>query len=164
MKLARLIFEHPDVIAEQAALHRRQDPTTADLKMIERTLLEIDRRMRAVAAVAQQVSSPEAAAPLALQLESLADQQRKAQQERRALLERRAGWEEGQRFLDSFAGLCAQVSRRLDRFSHAEWQQAIDALGITATVWRAGPGPLPSDDPARGPDDGGSDPRTCDGG
>jgi hypothetical protein len=137
LTLARRIFEHPNVIADQAEQHRQQDPTTADLAMVERTLQDVEQRMQAIAAVAEQVRTPEAAAPLALQLETLAAQQRQAQQDRQQLLDRRAGWEASQRFLDGFAGLCAQVRRRLDRFDRREWQQAIDALGITAVVRRA---------------------------
>jgi hypothetical protein len=39
-----------------------------------------------------------------------------------------------QRHLESFAALASRVSTRLDRFGHAEWQQAIDALQIGAIV------------------------------
>jgi hypothetical protein len=115
-RLARLVFEHPGVIAEQAELHRDHDPTEADLAMVERTLAEIARKQESLALVASRIADPDAAAPL---------------------VERRAGWEASRRFLDDFADLAARVSRRLDSFEHADWQQAIDALGITATVRRA---------------------------
>ena len=49
-------------------------------------------------------------------------------------MERRAGWEASRRVLDSFASLASRVSAHLDAFGHAEWQQAIDALRISAVV------------------------------
>ena len=134
-KVARLIYEHPEVIREQAELHRQEDPTTADLDMVERALFDLERRIQSVGMVAQNVASPEAAATLALQLESLTDQKKRAQQERRELLDRRAGWEAAQQVLDGFATLCGRVKERLDTFGHPEWQEAVDALGISVAVW-----------------------------
>lgn len=138
MKLARMVCEHPEIIREQAELHCNQDPTAADLDMVERTLAQIARKQQSLALVAQSITDAEAAAPLAMQLDVLASQKRAAQAERDELLARRAGWEAAQSFLDDFAATCEQVKSRLDGFTHADWQQAIDALGITMTVWPEG--------------------------
>src|SRR5215212_7092555 len=136
-RLARLIYNHPDVIAEQAELHRENDPTEADLAMVEHTLTEIARKQEALAVVASRIVDPDAAAPLVTQLETLAAQKRTAQHDRGELLDRRAGWEASRQFLDGFAVLATNVGARLDRLDHDGWQQAIDALGIEARVWRA---------------------------
>jgi hypothetical protein len=133
-QLARRIYEHPEAIAEQAELHRQNDPTEADLAVVEQTLAELERQQQSLALVAAQISDPDAAAPLALRLEQLAQQKRQAQQDRADLLGRRAGWEASRQFLDSFTSLASRVSARLDAFDHDEWQQAIDALQISAVV------------------------------
>jgi DNA invertase Pin-like site-specific DNA recombinase len=136
-RLARRVYEHPEVIAEQAELHRKNDPTEADLAAVEQTLAEITRQQQSLTLVAAQITDPDAAAPLALRLEQLAKQQRQAQQDRADLLKRRAGWEASQRFLESFAAVAQRVRARLDSFGHAQWQEAIDALQIGAVVQRA---------------------------
>jgi hypothetical protein len=88
--------------------------------------------------VAGAITDPDAAAPLALQLDVLAGQKRSAQADRKALLDRRAGWQAAQHFLEDIAATCERIKRRLDGFTHAQWQQAIDAFRITATVWPEG--------------------------
>lgn len=133
-RLARHIYEHPEVIAEQAELHRQNDPTEADLVIVKQTLADVEQQQQSLAMVAGRITSPEAIAPLAHRLEQLADQQRKAQQDRADLLKRRAGWEASQRFLEGFASSAHRVRERLDSFGHAEWQEAIDALQIGAVV------------------------------
>ena len=137
-QVAALILEHPEVIRQQADLHRQQDPTVADLEMVERALLDIERRVQSVLLATQQVTSPEAASMVALQLESLIDQRKRAQQERNEILQRRAGWEAVQGMLTSFATICDRVKERLNAFDHTAWQEAVDALGITARVWPEG--------------------------
>ena len=134
-RLARLIYAHPDVLAEQAELHRENDPTAEDLATVERTLAEIERQQGALALVATQITSAAAAAPLAAQLEVLAGRKKQAEVDRDELKRRRAGWEQSRRYLETFAAQAATVSARLDNFGHAEWQDAIDALGLQATVY-----------------------------
>jgi hypothetical protein len=136
-RLARLIYEHPDVLAEQAELHRESDPTAEDLATVERTLAEIKRQQSSLALVAGQITSAEAAAPLVAQLEVLAERKKQAEADRDELRRRRAGWEQSRRYLEAFADQAAIVSARLDGFGHAEWQDAIDALGLQATVYPA---------------------------
>src|SRR5207247_5237431 len=102
-RLARGVYEHPEVIAEQAELHRKNDPTEADLTVVQQTLAEIARQQQSLTLVAAQITDPDAAAPLAVRIEQLAKQQRQAQQDRADLLKRRAGWEASQRFLESLA-------------------------------------------------------------
>ena len=136
-RLARWIYEHPEALAEQAELHRQDDPTEADLAMVEQTLADIGRRQAGVALVAADVTDAEAAAPLVASLKALAEQKKQADADRADLLAKRQGWEDVQRFLRGFTQLAGRVSPRLDRFSHADWQQAIDALEITATVYPA---------------------------
>jgi len=133
-QLARRIYEHPEAIAEQAELHRRNDPTEADLAVVEQTLAELGRQQQSLALVAAQITDPDAAAPLVVRLEQIAQQKRQAMQDHAELLERRAGWEASRRFLDSFTALASRVSARLDAFGYEEWQQAIDALQISAVV------------------------------
>lgn len=136
-RLARLIYTHPEVVAEQAALHRANDPTAADLMMIEKTLAEVERQQRGVSIVAAQITDADAAAPLVAQLERLAEQKRTGERDRAELLARRAGWDESQRFLDTFALVARRMAVVLDRLDHAGWQEAIDALQITAVVQRS---------------------------
>jgi hypothetical protein len=137
-RLARAIYERPEILAEQAALHRQQDPTVADLAMVEQRLVDIKQRQASLLLVAQAITDPAAAAPLAAELDRLAEAERAALRDRAALIEQRAGWEARWQYLDAFTEVAASVRARLDAFDHAAWQEAIDALGLTATVWRAG--------------------------
>lgn len=136
-RLARWIYEHPEAIREQAEAHRRSDPVEAELAIVERTLADIDKKQRGVALVAGAVSDPDAAAPLVAQLEALAGQKKQAERDRADLERQRASWEETVRVLDRLTDHAARVSRRLDAFTHAEWQEAIDALGMKAEVYPA---------------------------
>jgi DNA invertase Pin-like site-specific DNA recombinase len=141
-KLARLIYEHPDVLAEQAELHRESDPTAGDLATVERTLGEIERQQASLALVAAQITSTDAAAPLVASLEVLAERKKQAEADRTELKRRRAGWEQSRRYLETFAEQAATVAARLDGFGYAEWQDAVDALGLQATVYpSAAPAP-----------------------
>lgn len=138
VQLARTIYERPEILAEQAALHRESDPTRADLAMVEQTLAEIEQQQTSIALVAAQVTSAAAAAPLAAQLERLAGRAEQAVQDRAELLARRAGWDAERRFFEQFEAAAGGIQEELATFSAEEWQRAIDALGIVAVVRRAG--------------------------
>ena len=81
-RLSRRIYEHPEAIAEQAELRRQNDPTEADLAVVEQSLVEIARQEQALTMVAAQITNPDAAAPLVVRLEQLAEQQRRAERDR----------------------------------------------------------------------------------
>jgi DNA invertase Pin-like site-specific DNA recombinase len=134
----RLICERPEIVREQAERHCQTDPVAADLAMVEARLRDIARQQQALTGVAAKITDPDGAAPIALQLDVLAGQKRKAQEDRKTLLDRRAGWEAAQLFLDDITATVEKIKSRLNRFTHAQWQQAVDAFGITATAWPDG--------------------------
>jgi hypothetical protein len=136
--LARLMCERPEVIAEQAALHRDHDPVGDELAGVERTIRQIEEDQRGVALVAGQVTSPAAAAPLVARLEQLDARLQGARRDHAELLARRASWAASQRFFDSFGRLAATVSAHLDDASPERLRVVIDALKIRAVVWAAG--------------------------
>jgi DNA invertase Pin-like site-specific DNA recombinase len=139
-ELARTVYTHPEVILEQAEMHRASDPTAADLAVVEATLADVLRAQENIARVAGMIVDAEAAAPLVAQLTRLAEQKQAAERDRARLLEQRAGWEESRRFLAGFVETAAGVAAKLDGFGHAEWQKAVDALGINAVVRPVGKG------------------------
>jgi DNA invertase Pin-like site-specific DNA recombinase len=136
-RLALRIYDRPEVIFEQAEALRANDPTEADLKMVSATLADLAQQEAGLLLVASRVSHPAAAATLAAQLERLAEQRAAAERERAGLLERRAGWDRAQRFVDGFMRQARQVRAHLENATHEQWQAAIDALGIEATVYPA---------------------------
>lgn len=136
-RLAYRIYEHPEVIVERAEAHRAADPTEADLAMVDRTLAELARQEQGLLLVAGQVTNAAAAAALGGQLERLAERRAGAERDRADLLARRAGWREARAYLDGFLRQAQRVRRHLDGASHAQWQRAVDLLGIEATVYPA---------------------------
>lgn len=138
LALAAAIIERPEILAERAEAHRASDPTTHDLAMVERTLAKIDRDEKGIALVARGVTSAAAAAPLVAELERLAEQKVAAERDRAELLARREGWARTQRFFDGFAASASKVRARARGFTRADWRETIDALGMTALVYKAG--------------------------
>jgi DNA invertase Pin-like site-specific DNA recombinase len=136
-RLAYELYEHPERIIEQAEQNRATDPTVADLAMVEATLADIEQKQAGLALVASQITNVAAAAPLVAQLERLAEQKATAERDRARIRERQAGWEQASAYLDGFLQAARRVRGHLDRATHAEWQKAIDALGMEARVYPA---------------------------
>ena len=128
---------HPEIVAEQVALARTDDPTKADLALVDRALADVERRQRNTAQLAGAVDDPDAAAPLVAQLRGLAEQRRELEAEREGILARRATWEQAQAQLDSLAAWCNLVAAELRTLTYEEKRTALTGLGATVRLWNA---------------------------
>jgi site-specific DNA recombinase len=140
-----LVWEHvesiltrPDIIAAEIDRLRTDDPTQADVAAIDRILADIRRRQADLINHLALFSEPEAAAPIAAQIEALREQEKSVRAEREENLARQCAWETAQQHLSDLEIWCRTVAERLTTITVAEKRLALEALGVQVRVWRAG--------------------------
>jgi hypothetical protein len=82
--------------------------------------------------------SPDAAVPVAAQIEALRELEKTVRAEREEILARREAWELAQQHLSDLEAWCRTVAERLTELSVAEKRLALEALGVQVRVRRAG--------------------------
>lgn len=135
------ILTRPDIIAAEIERLRTDDPTAADVAAIDRILADIRRRQSNLISHLALFSEPEAAAPVAAQIEALRAQEKTVRAEREEILARKSAWETAQQHLSDLEAWCRTVAERLTTISVAEKRLALEALGVHVRVWRAGCSP-----------------------
>jgi site-specific DNA recombinase len=131
------ILVDPQIVAGEIERMRRDDPTADDLAAVDQALREIARKQRK-GAQAVTLLDDDAAAPVLVELATLAKQKQQLEGERVSLLGRREGWEAAQGRLDELTAWCAGVAANLSDLTYAQRRLALEALGISVRVWRAG--------------------------
>lgn len=130
------ILTQPDVIATEVEKLRTDDPTSADLEMLDARIAEISKQQVNLARVAAALDDADAIAPLAAQLEALAESKRKLADDRQDVLSRQEAWHAAQQRLDDLREWCATVASRVDILTYTQKRDALYALGVRVTVWR----------------------------
>ncbi len=132
------ILTDPSTVAAEVERLRRDDPTAADLEMIDRQLAGLARRQASVAqAVAMLDGNLEALAPLVAQLDAIGKQRQAVERERVAIEDRQTGWRVAQARLAGAADYCRRVAASLRLLTFAERRLALEALGVSVRVFRA---------------------------
>jgi site-specific DNA recombinase len=130
------ILTQPDIIERELERLRQDDPTEADLALLDAAIADITRRQTNVSRAIARLDDADSE-PLLKELASLGSQRRQLEAERDGVLARRDGWEAAQHQLAELERWCAQVAARLVGLDYATKRLALEALGVRVQVWRA---------------------------
>lgn len=132
------VLMRPDIIAAEVERLRTNDPTPGELESLDRMLRDLQGRQKNLIQHLALFSDPDAAVPVAAQIETLRAQERQVQNDREAILARRRDWELAEQHLNDLERWCGTVAEKLTRLTYEEKCVAMEALGVQARVWRAG--------------------------
>jgi site-specific DNA recombinase len=134
---ARKILTKPETVAAELQRLKNDDPTAHDLQGIDQALASLEKRKAMLVKSISLVTEADAAAPLVAHLDELARQERTLKSERMQMLERQRAWQEQQQNLESLTEWCRTVSANLEQFDFSQRRMVLDALGMSAKVFRA---------------------------
>jgi site-specific DNA recombinase len=129
------ILTQPALIAAELERMRSDDPTTADLAAVERSLTAITREQRNYVEHLGKVTGASADL-IAQKINALETQRTRLTAERESILARSRSWEQAQQRLADIQAWCRTVATNLSTISYAGQRLALDALGVQAKVWR----------------------------
>ncbi|MGA7668864.1 MAG: recombinase family protein [Nitrolancea sp.] len=130
------ILTRPEIIEDELAKLRANDPTEQDVGAVDRSRAEIERRRRNLARVAAQLDDPDAAAPLVAELRSVTERLRSLDAEREEIMLRRLSWERALSHLVDLRQWCEQVAAKLTTLTWEQKRIALEALGVDVRVFR----------------------------
>jgi site-specific DNA recombinase len=129
------ILNNPEIIAAELDQLQKDDPTAADLELIDRALTDAARRQSNYVGNLADLPT-NAAALVRARIADLESQQLRLQGERNAILERRAGWLVAQEQLADLEAWCRVVAQRLSAPTYSQKRMALEALAVEARVFR----------------------------
>jgi site-specific DNA recombinase len=135
------IVTQPEIVAGEIARLRREDPTEADLQVLDRTLLDLTRRQANLARAVAAVDDAEAAEPLTRELTGLSVRKKQMLAEREAVLARSKQWQQAEEQLRGIQAWVVTLSQLVDKLDYATRRLALDALGIGVKVYGADESP-----------------------
>jgi site-specific DNA recombinase len=131
------ILTTPEIVAEELQRMYADDPTEADLKDVDRALAEITRQQHNLVNHLANLGK-NVAAIVRERLEALDRERERLQAERATILASRTAWESAQGRLGELEAWCKTVAANLVEFGYEQKRLALEALGVSAKVWRAG--------------------------
>jgi site-specific DNA recombinase len=132
----KTIITRPEVIAEEVAKLRTNDPTDADLTAIERAITEIDRKRTNLSRSLEMIDDADTAAPIIAQLKALAARKRELDTERDAVKARQASWQTSQDHLTSLQVWAVAVSSNVEELTYQERRDLLSALDVRVRLYR----------------------------
>ena len=130
------LLTQPDIITEELAKLRRDDPTKSDLEAIEHRIASIAQQQANLARAIGKLDDPDASAPLEAELANLAKQKRGLESEYEHVEMRRAAWEAAQTRLQDLEAWCHQVASRLGELTYQQKRMALRALDVQVRIYR----------------------------
>jgi site-specific DNA recombinase len=134
----RDVLRDPAIIEREVEKHRHDGGLDRDLAAIDKLLVTIAKKQTRTAKAIAAVDDDAAAAPLILELKSLAEQKAEAQAEHEAVHARIADAEAERARVRSLTDWCRTVGANLDTLTYEEKRLALTALGVSVKVWREG--------------------------
>ena len=131
----RAIITDPLTVSRELERVRQSDPTTEDLRVIDRLVSEVERQRSNLTRAIAMIDDPDTAAPLMAQLRTLSDRRRALEGEQQTLQERQAVWQSTQADLDHLAQWCSSIAGRVDELSWEQRRMALTALNLAVTVY-----------------------------
>lgn len=131
------VLVRPDIVVRELDRLRQGDPTEPDLATLDRRLAGIERQRQRIARAIASLDDEDASAPLLAQLKALAAQKRELAEERAITDAIRAGWEADRARLASVSDWCGRIAEKLPTLTYAEKRDALVALGVSVSVFRA---------------------------
>ncbi len=132
---ARTILTDPEVIALEIARLRREDPTEADLQIIDRALADLERQQNNLVRAISLVDDTAATAPLVAELQSISDRTKSLQDERQEVVLRRELWQTTQTDFGNLLTWCTTVAANVDDLTWDQKRLALDALGFSVQLF-----------------------------
>jgi site-specific DNA recombinase len=132
------VLRTPAIIEREVDKHRSDGGLERDLAAVDKLLVAIAKKQARTARAIAAVDDDDAAAPLLVELKSLAAQKAEAQAEREAMSARIADAEAERARVRSLTEWCGTVSANLDTLTYDEKRLALTTLGVSVKVWREG--------------------------
>jgi len=132
----KTIITRPEVITEEVAKLRTNDPTDADLTAIERAITEIDRKRTNLSRSLEMIDDADTAAPVIVQLKALAARKRELDTERDAVQARQASWQTSQDHLTSLQDWVTTVGANVEELTYQERRNLLSALDVRVRLYR----------------------------
>lgn len=131
----------PEVIRAEVERAAAEDGTeerlAADLAAVDRELADVDRKLANLTRRMAGEDDDVVAAAIRAELGALAERRRALAADREAALNHHAARLAARERLQHLEDWCRAVAARLAGFDYAKKRLALDALGVTVTVWRA---------------------------
>ncbi len=131
----RLVLENPDYIRQHARKQAESDSTAADLDTIDAALVQLSQQATNIARIAAMTNDPDAAAPLALKLDSIAEQKRKLQTRRETLLDLQAAHSRTKAMLDGLSDIWAKRYTEIEAMTIDQRRDVLADFAVTVTVY-----------------------------
>jgi site-specific DNA recombinase len=131
------LLTQPGAVRREVERYCEDDPTAHDLAAVEQALADVTRRQENLTRAIAAIDDTAAAAPLLTEIKALAQSKKQLEAERETVAARRAVWFATQRHLDDLSHWLQTLRTNLETLSYNEKRGLLDALGITATVYRA---------------------------
>jgi len=132
----KTIITRPEVIAEEVAKLRTNDPTDADQTAIERAITEIERKRTNLSRSLEMIDDADTAAPVIAQLKALAARKRELDTERDAVQARQASWQTSQDHLASLQDWIGTVGANVEELVYQERRDLLAALDVRVRLYR----------------------------
>jgi hypothetical protein len=126
----------PGIITAELYRLSEDDPTEADLAAVDRALDHM-RRQRANLVGNLALVDEDTAAVIREQLAAVSQQVRSLEAERQQILERQQARREAASRLGELEAWCRTVAANLGSMTYERRRLALDALGVTVTIWHA---------------------------
>ena len=130
------LLTQPRVVARELARLESDDPSVADLRVVERELAEVGRKRRNLVAQLEDLD-PASARTVRERLSALNAQSERLDAERGVILGRRETWQAARNRLSDLEAWCGTVAGNLPTLTYAEKRDVLDSLGMQARVWGA---------------------------
>ncbi|MCL4465626.1 MAG: recombinase family protein [Chloroflexi bacterium] len=131
------VLLRPEVIKDELAKLRENDPTEGDLAATDKALTKMKKQQAALANLAANLDDPDAQEPLLAKLGELAKQKKALEKERELILARQESWQAAQGRLDDLEASCRAIAMNLETLTYQQRRLALDALGVSVTVYPA---------------------------
>jgi site-specific DNA recombinase len=114
------------------------DPTQADVEVIDRMLADASKKQANIARTAALITDEDAAAPLAAHLEELSRRKRALEAERAVVQSRRSEWEAARARIDEIEAWSEAVGAELADLDYDGRRRVLTDLGVMVSVSRDG--------------------------
>jgi site-specific DNA recombinase len=135
------VLTDPEIIANEVARLRVDDPTEVNLAALDKRIEEVERQRSNLTRRVAAIDDDETAAGFLVEIKALADQLKGLRQDRDILLAERAGWQLAQERLGDLEWWCRVQAANLGSLDYEQKRLALFALKVEVRVWSAGHDP-----------------------
>lgn len=130
------VVTEPQIVAEQIAKLRHDDPTAADLTGVDRALAEVERKRKNLTGSLSDADDPDTRNLLLAELKVLAGRKRDLETERETISARQASWQASQEQLTDLEAWIRVVGNNIESLNYQQRRDLLAALSIQVTLYR----------------------------